>query len=92
MLFMIIKSSACLKNEYDDISDLCKTRKEPIFLTKDGEGDLVVMSMEEYSYREEILDLREKLLEAEAKRLKGDKTYSLNEVNKILGELIDEIE
>ena len=89
---MIIKSSACLKKEYDYISDLCKTRKEPIFLTKDGEGDLVVMSMEEYSYREEMLDLREKLLEAEAKRLKGEKTYSLDEVNKILGELINEIE
>lgn len=43
-----------------------------------------VMSMEAYSYREEMLDLREKLLEAEAQRLSGAKTYSLDEVSKQL--------
>ena len=89
---MIIKPSTCLRNEYNDISNFCKTKNQPVFLTKNGEGDLVVMSMEAYSYREEMLDLREKLLEAEAQRLIGAKTYSLDEVNSKLEELINGIE
>lgn len=89
---MIIKPSTCLRNEYNDISNFCKTKNQPIFLTKNGEGDLVVMSMEAYSYREEMLDLREKLLEAEAQRLNGAKTYFLDEVNSKLEELINGIQ
>ena len=86
---MMIKPSTCLRNEYNDISAFCKNQKQPVFLTKNGEGDLVVMSMETYSYREEMLDLREKLLEAEAQRLSGAKTYSLEEVNQQLEEFIN---
>lgn len=86
---MMIKPSTCLRNEYNDISAFCKRENQPVFLTKNGEGDLVVMSMEAYSYREEMLDLREKLLEAEAHRLSGAKTYSIDEVSKRLEEIIN---
>ena len=85
---MMIKPSTCLRNEYNDIAEFCKTENQPVFLTKNGEGDLVVMSMEAYAYREEMLDLREKLLEAEVQRLSGAKTYSLEEVNKQLEAII----
>ena len=54
-----------------------------------GEGDLVVMSIEAYSYREEMLNLKEKLLEAEAQRISGTKTYSLDEINQQLERLIN---
>lgn len=84
----MIKPSTSLRNDYNDISKFCKESGEPVFLTKNGEGDLVVMSIEQYSYREEMLDLREKLLEAEAHRLSGAKTYSLDEVNSRLEEII----
>ena len=86
---MIIKPSTCLRNEYNDIAEYCKTENQPVFLTKNGEGDLVVMSIEAYTYREEMLDLREKLLEAEAQRLSGAKTYSLDEVNNCLEDIIN---
>ena len=88
---MIIKPSTCLRNEYNNISEFCKTAKQPVFLTKNGEGDLVVMSMEAYSYREEMLDLREKLIEAESQRISGEKTFSLDAVNKHLEEIINGI-
>ncbi len=86
---MMIKPSTSLRNEYNEISSYCKQNKQPIFLTKNGEGDLVVMSMEAYSYREEMLNLREKLLEAEAQRLSGARTYSVDEVDKMMEDLIN---
>ena len=87
---MLIKPSTSLRNEYNEISALCKERMEPVFLTKNGEGDLVVMSIDAYQMREEMLDLREKLLDAEISRLSGAKTFSVDEVSNRLRGLIDE--
>lgn len=86
---MVIKPSTALRNEYNDIANFCKEKKEPVFLTKNGEGDLVVMSIETYSYREEMLDLREKLLDAEIDRVNGAKKYSIEEVTRRMNKLID---
>ena len=86
---MFIKPSTALRNEYNSISEFCKEKNEPVFLTKNGEGDLVVMSIDAYRLREELLDLREKLLSAEANRLSGAKTYTIAEVSERLRGLID---
>lgn len=86
---MLIKPSTALRNEYNNIANFCKEKMEPVFLTKNGEGDLVVMSIEAYSYREEMLDLREKLLEAEAAKYSSAKTYTIKEVSERLKGLID---
>ena len=45
-----IKSSAELRNGYNDISNFCHQYNEPVFITKNGKGDLAVMSIEEYDY------------------------------------------
>jgi len=89
VIHVLIKPSTALRNEYNTISDLCKQKREPVFLTKNGEGDLVVMSIETYQFREEMLDLREKLLSAEANRLSGAKIFTIAEVSERLRELID---
>ena len=44
----VIKKSAELRNNYGEISAFCHKYREPIFITKNGEGDLAVMSIETY--------------------------------------------
>ncbi|MCD7811002.1 MAG: type II toxin-antitoxin system prevent-host-death family antitoxin [Ruminococcus sp.] len=43
-----IKSSTDLRNNYNDISTFCHKYNEPVFITKNGQGDLAVMSIETY--------------------------------------------
>jgi prevent-host-death family protein len=43
-----IRPSSDLRNKYNEISDFCHTYHEPVFITKNGTGDLVVLSNAEY--------------------------------------------
>ena len=70
---MIIKASASLRNDYTTISNMAKETKEPIYITKNGEGDLVLMSIEAFERREQILQLRAKVLQAYNQRFRGEK-------------------
>lgn len=86
---MIIKPSTSLRNEYATISNLAKENQEPIFITKNGEGDSVFMSLETFKAREEAAKLREFLLKAEIDRLNGAKTYTTDEAKELLMAQID---
>ena len=68
----------------NEISDVCHAVNEPIFITKNGYGDLVVMSMESFEKREEILKLRAKIMIAENERLSGKQGVSFDEVKQRL--------
>jgi prevent-host-death family protein len=68
---MNIKASATIRNNYSEISKICKETGEPIYLTKNGEGDLVVMDIESFTRRERMLSLGEKLLSIRQSRLDG---------------------
>ncbi len=87
---MNIKPSASIRNNYNEISALCKSTGEPVYLTKNGEGDLVVMDIEAFSRREKMLALRETLLDIERDRINGAKYYSVDEVDAELRRTISE--
>ena len=65
----IIKRSSDLRNNFNQISELCHKEKQPVFITKNGEGDLVVMSMAFFEQQQALLELYQKLGEAEAQSL-----------------------
>jgi prevent-host-death family protein len=87
---VIIKSSTMLRNNYNDIARLAHEKAEPIYITRNGEGDLVVMSIDAFERREAMLDLREKLLLAEQQRLAGEPTVTLDEAHQRLKDKINE--
>lgn len=88
---MIIKPSAALRNDYTSISNLAKETNEPIYITKNGEGDMVLMSIDAFEKREQILQLRAKILKAEQERINGIETLSVSEARKRLSERADEV-
>lgn len=67
-----IKSSADLRNYYNEISSICHRYDEPVFITKNGKGDLAVMSIEAYERMRGRLELYASLIEGIDEIQSGD--------------------
>ena len=76
---MTIYPSSKIRQDYNRISKEAKKNKEPIYLTINGEGDLVVMDIDAFNQREKMLKLREELLQVEEERINGSKGLSMAE-------------
>ena len=87
---MNIRPSATIRQNYNEIAEFCRKSGEPIYLTKNGEGDLVVMDIDSFVKREKMLKLREELLAVEEERLHGEKDYSVDEVAELMRKAIRE--
>ena len=87
---MNIRPSAAIRQNYNEIAEMCRKTAEPVFLTKNGEGDLVVMDIETFNRREKMLKLREELLAAMEDRIHGSKGYSVDEVATMMRSAIKE--
>lgn len=77
--------------EYLILSNLAKETKEPIYITKNGDGNLVVMNIEVFEQREQMLKLRERVLKAEQERIEGQPTVSVSEARRRLRERVNEV-
>ena len=86
----VIKPISDLRNKANKISELAHKSDEPIFITKNGVGDLVVMSMAQYGKLQLKLELFSKLAAAQAERVKGDKGRPLAQVMKDIRKRIRE--
>lgn len=85
---MNIYPSSSMNENYNEIVELCRESQEPIFLTENGEVDLVIMDIETFERKEKMLDLREQLLSIEEERMAGSKQYTIDELDQILDAVI----
>lgn len=83
---MIIRPSSSLRNSYNDLAKLAKESEEPIYITNKGVEDLVIMSVDAYERREQLLRLQYKLDLAERSRLEGLPTVTLEQARQRLQE------
>ena len=85
-----IRSSTELRNNYNEISSMCHTYREPVFITKNGQGDLAVMSIETYEALNGRLELYA-LLDEGRKSVREGRTRPFREaVLDIRGEAANE--
>ena len=80
----VIKPISDLRNKFNEISELCHKNGEPIYLTRNGKGDLVVMSIAAYEKKEALLELYKKLSIAEQQSELGVETITHKEMIKKL--------
>ncbi len=85
---MITRSSAEIRQNYDEITDICKKTSAPVILTNNGEEELVVMDYNSYRSKK-MLELRRELDEVEEARKRGAKDYTVEEVEALLDEVIE---
>ena len=84
----VIRPSADLRNSYNEISELCHEYDEPVFITKNGKGDLAVMSIEAYEQLKSRLELYSLLGEG-LEDLRQGRVYPLEDVFAELRKEID---
>ena len=66
-----IRPISDLRNKSNEISEFCRISREPVFITKNGVGDMVVLSVEMYEHQQAQLEIYAKLAEAEAEVTSG---------------------
>lgn len=83
---MIKKTSTALHNNYASISKITTETKEPIYITKNNENNFMPTSIDASEKREQILQLRTQILQAEQERINGIATLSISQAKKRLKE------
>ncbi len=86
----IIKPISDLRNKTNELSELVHGGREPVFITKNGEGDMVLMSLAQYGELQRKLELYGKLAMAETQVAAGDRGRPLGQVLKTLRKRIRE--
>ena len=88
---MYIRPASALRTEYNELAARSRTTGQPIYITRNGEGDTVLMDLDAFTRREEELDRREAMLdhramvlEAELGRLSGAPTYTSDQVREAI--------
>ena len=80
----LIRPISDLRNRALEISEICHTEEQPIFITRNGKGDMVVMSQAHYEHLQGLIELYQKLGEAEILDARGEQGISHTDIMKKL--------
>ena len=81
-----IRPISDLRNSANEISDYCRRTREPVYITRNGKGDMVVLNQEEYERQTALIDLYGKLALAEQEIADGAEGEDFAEVAQRLRE------
>ncbi len=84
----LIRPVSDLRNNFADISKTVHETAQPVFLTKNGYGDMVVLSMEAYENLQLESEIYSKLQEAEREAELTEERYSSKDILKAMREAI----
>ncbi|MGM9628633.1 MAG: type II toxin-antitoxin system Phd/YefM family antitoxin [Faecousia sp.] len=87
---MEIRSATALRNDYDGMVRLSKEKQSPIYLTRNGDGEMVFLPIELWEKREAELDLLEEMLRRERSMLSGSRTASMDQMAAMSEEILRE--
>lgn len=87
---MVIRSATALRNDYDGMVRLSKATQSPIFLTRNGDGEMVFLPIELWEKREAELNLLEEMLRRERSMLSGSRTASMDQMEAMAEEILGE--
>ena len=87
---MEIRSATALRNDYDGMVRLSKEKQSPIFLTRNGDGEMVFLPIELWEKREAELDLLEEMLRRERSMLSGSRTASMDQMAAMTEDILRE--
>ena len=87
---MVIQSATALRNDYDGMVKLSQERQEPIFVTRNGDGEMVFLPIELWEKREAELNLLAEMLRREQNQLAGAKTSSMGEIEALTEDILGE--
>jgi prevent-host-death family protein len=83
-----IRPISDLRNNFNQISEICHREGEPVFITKNGQGDLVVMSHSLFEKQQALIELYQKLAVAESQSKADANRISHNDLmNKLRGKI-----
>jgi len=83
-----IRPISDLRNNANDISEICHQTREPVFITKNGVGDMVVMSVEAYERQQSLINLYAKLAEVEEEISSGAEGEDFFEMSRQLRDMV----
>jgi PHD/YefM family antitoxin component YafN of YafNO toxin-antitoxin module len=86
---MMIRSATSLRNGYDEMVKLAKEKREPIYLTQNGDGEMVFVPLDLWEKREKELDMLFMLLQREQSRLAGVKISTMDEMERLTREILE---
>lgn len=86
---MTIIASAEIRTNYNAVIEKCRQTGEPVYLTKNGQGEAVVMDIASFERREQILRAQQMVLESYIDQLVGAKAFTTEEVESMINRIID---
>ena len=86
---MIIRASADVRLKYNEVINQCKETQQPIYLTRNGQGEAVIIDMSAYEREKQELKAQQLVLESIARRLSGAKSLSIKESKDLVRAMLE---